>query len=86
MTEARLHLFGERLADKEARHLILILVGHQLEQIARDGLGKAPLARGLRGFGCLRLFDQRAVAFGISRILIFGEEGGAPLHHLVERL
>src|SRR5258707_907752 len=65
----------------EPRYFVLVLVGHQLEQVARDRLRKPGASPRARGFGC---FDHRyriAVALRIRRVLVVGEEGGAALDH-----
>ncbi len=80
------HLLEEIAVGVEPRHLVFVLVGHQLEQIARDRFGEPALAGRLFGFGGLHLVDQRAVAPRVAPALIGGEEGHAPLHHLLERL
>ena len=47
-------LAQERAVGVEPRHLVLVLVGHQLEQVARDRLGEPALARRLRALSARR--------------------------------
>ena len=61
------HLLQEIAVGVEPRHLVLVLVGHQLEQIARDRFGEAALAGRLGGLDGLHLLDQAAVARGVGR-------------------
>ena len=73
-----LHLREECRLGVKPRDLVLVLVGHQLEQIARDRVGKPGLARRLRGLGGLHLIDQRPVARRVVGVLIGGEELDPP--------
>ena len=50
-----LDLLEERAVGIEPRHLVLVLVGHQLEQIARDRIGKPALARSRAASAALTL-------------------------------
>src|SRR3546814_16962299 len=54
----------------EPRDLVLVLVGHQLVGIARDRLGEAGHALGLRRIGGAGLFDQRRVPVAICLVLV----------------
>ena len=59
-------LLEEVAVGVKPRHLILVLVGHQLEQIARDRF-REPASSGR--LGCFRrfdLFNQRTVARRIT--------------------
>ena len=51
--EGRGHLFLERAVGVEPGHLVFVLVGHQLEQIARHRLAELGLARRAGRFGRL---------------------------------
>src|SRR6266850_3362467 len=84
--KCRAHLTGEVVARIEARDLILVLVGHELEQIARDRVYQALLAGSARGFRRLHLLDQRAIARRVGGVLIASEERNAARDDLVERL
>ena len=79
-------LAQERAVGIEPRDLVFVLVGHQLEQVARDRLGEPAFARRLRGFGRPRLLHAFAVARGIGGVLVVGEEGDAARDRLVEIL
>ena len=68
----------------QPRHLVLVLVGHQLEQRARHGVGQRFAAE--RGLGAAHAVDGCAVACGIRVVLVGAQEVGAPCDHLVERL
>ena len=54
------HLLQERAVGVEPRDLVLVLVGHQLEQIARDGLGEPALARRLARLSAAFTFSTSA--------------------------
>jgi hypothetical protein len=82
--EGRGDLLGEVAVRVEARHLVLVLVGHELVQRLGDGLGeRAGLAHDPR-LGLAHPLHPGAVALGVSRVLVVGEVGGAPRDHLVE--
>ena len=49
----------------QPRHLVLVLVRHQLEQVARGQLGEPGLPRRLGGLGRPHLLDRFAVALRI---------------------
>ena len=57
----------------EPGDLVLVLVGHELVQVAGDGLGQRLAARDPLGLGLAHPLDQRAVALGIGGILVGGE-------------
>ncbi len=76
----------ERRIGVKPRHFILVLVGHQLEQIARHRFGEAALAGRLRGLGSLGALDEIAITRGVRCVLIIGQELHAPRHHLIEGL
>ena len=76
----------ERAVGVEPRDLVLVLVGHQLEQVARDRLGEPAFAGRLGRLGRLRLLDPAAIARGIGGVLVGGEELDAARDRLVEAL
>src|SRR3984893_2107512 len=80
-----LHLMHERAVGIEPGHLVLVLVGHQLEQIARDRIGKTALARGTRRLDGFDALDAVPIALGIGRILIVREKGRSPVDHFIQR-
>ena len=84
--ESGFHPLDERGVGVEPRHLVLILVGHQLEQITRHGFRQRALTRRLVGFGGFHLLDPIEIAARVARALIGGEERDAPVHRLGERL
>ncbi|MNI03961.1 hypothetical protein D3C73_568740 [compost metagenome] len=75
----------EIAAGVQAGHFVLVLVRHQLEQVAGHGLGQRGGAADTFGFSRAHAFDQRAVAVGVGGILVVGQEGRAALDHLVQR-
>ena len=79
-------LIEERAIGVKPRDFILVLVGHQLEQITRDGIRQPVLARRPLRLGGLGLFDPCPIAPCVSRILIIGEKFYSPLNRLGERL
>ena len=79
------HLPRKRAVGVEPRHLILILVGHQLEGVARHSFAQPALARRAALFHLSHAGDKRAVLFPISCVLVGGEKGDAARHHLVQR-
>ena len=50
-------LLEERAVGIKPRDFVFVLVGHQLEQITRNRVGEAGLARRPRGFGRFDLVD-----------------------------
>ena len=81
--EHRRHLGREGRVGVQARHFVLVLVGHQLEQVARHRLGQAGAAQ--RRLGGAHAVDEGAVLRRVGRVLVAGEELHPPRHHLVER-
>ena len=77
---------AELAVGVEARDLVLVLVGEQLEVVARDRLGQLAAARRARGLDRARALDQRAVALGIGRVLVVGEERDPARDRLVQAL
>ena len=65
-------LLGKAAVGIEPRDLVFVLVGHQLEQIARDRLREPLLAAAARRFRGFRFFDQHPVARGVSPVLVIG--------------
>ena len=80
------HLLDERVVGIEPRHLVLVLVGHQLEQVACDRLGQPAFPGRTRRLGRFRPLHPSLVARGTGRILIEREEGEAPRDRFIERL
>ena len=68
----------------EAGDLVLVLVGHQLEQVARDRLGEPARLGACARLGGPRPLDQGAVSRRVGGVLVGGEEGDAPRDDLVE--
>ena len=83
--ELRLELLSEFRARVEPRDLVLVLVGHQLEPVARDGFRQCRRTLRLLLLGRTDLVDQTTVALGVRGILVVGQEGDAARDHLVER-
>ena len=79
-------LLLERAVGIEPRHLVFVLVGHQLEQIARDRFRKPAAAGSLLRLGQARPLDPGAIAKGINGILISREKFDPAAKHLLERL
>ena len=79
--EAELHvaleLLAQRLAERrvgvQARHLVLVLVRHQLAQRQRHGAGEGLAAGGHGLLARVRLAHQRGVAPGPGGVLVLGE-------------
>ena len=69
----------------QARHLVFVLVGHELEQVTGHRLGQFGAGRN-RLFGLPHPLDQGAVALRIGAVLVGGEELDATLHHIVQAL
>ena len=53
------HLLDECVVGIEPRHLVLVLVGHQLEQVARDRVGQTAFAGRTRRLDRFRPLDHR---------------------------
>src|SRR5262249_27577999 len=68
----------KRAVGIEARPLVLVLVGHQLEEIVRGRLGETAFARRARFLRLLDGGDRPAISPRIPRALVIGQEGGAP--------
>ncbi len=72
--ELRGELLQELAVGVEARHLVLVLVGHQLVERFGDGLGESGTATGLVLLDLGDLVDEGAVARGIGFVLVIGQE------------
>ena len=83
--ELALEFPEERAVGVEARDLVLVLVGHQLEEVAGDRPASPPRPRALRARRRDAL-DALAVALRVGRVLVRGEQGCAVRDDLVERL
>jgi hypothetical protein len=81
--EHRFDLPGERRIGVQARDFVFVLVGEELEVVARDRLGERG-ASGLERFGFARALDELAVALGVRGILVRGEEFDPARDQLVE--
>ena len=79
------HTVEEGGVGVQACHLVLVLVGHEFEQVTRHRFGQRRFARG-SGFGLLHLRDERAVLLGIGGVLVAGKEVHAALHQALDRL
>ncbi len=83
-----LEFLGQALEEPglgvQPRDLVLVLVGHQLEQRAGDRLAQG--GRAGRRLGGADPVDHGAVAPGIGRVLVGGEEVGAAGDDPVDRL
>ena len=75
----------EIAAGIEAGDFVLVLVGHQLEGITRDGLAQIVEARRAFLLDLAHLVDQRPIALRVSRVLILGKKLHAAGDLLVER-
>src|SRR5262249_1896746 len=58
----------------EPCHLILVLVGEELEVVPRDRLGEAAEPRRALRLGMDDAIDQTAVALGVGCVLVAGQE------------
>ena len=83
--ELRRQLPLERAIGVKPGDLVFVFIGHQLEQIARGGLGQRGLAGQLRLLGGADALHRAPVALGIGLILVFPEEGRAPADHRFQR-
>ena len=70
----------------QPRYFVLVLVGHQLEQVAGHGFGQRGAWRGIpqQRFGRAHLLDKGFVLRRICRVLVAGKEVHAGLDHLVQ--
>ena len=85
--ELLLQLLLERAVGVQARHLVLVLVGHQLEQAGRRRAGEGQ--RGItaqRRFAFTQLAHPRLETAGVSRVLVGGEVGHAAGQQRIQRL
>src|SRR3546814_21093463 len=67
-------LAAELAIAVEPRHLVLVLVGQQLEIVAGDRLGQALAAFRPLGLDAAHPFHQRAIALGQRGVLIARSE------------
>ena len=79
------HTVEEGGVGVQACHLVLVLVGHEFEQVTCHRFGQRRFARG-SGFGLLHLFDKSAVLLGIGCVLVVGEEVHTALDQALDRL
>src|SRR5580704_5781999 len=82
--ELPLQFFQKRAVGIEPRHFVFILVGHQREQVARHGLGKAGKAAGEFCFSDTNRPHRVAIALRVSGILVILEKRGAVFDQAVE--
>src|SRR5262249_13338939 len=77
--DAAREFVGQRLGDvgieREPRHLVLVLVGHELEEVARDRLGEPRLARHLRRLGLAHAPHELRVPTRVARALVGDQLG-----------
>ena len=86
--EVQLHIPFKALADAgpegrvavQAGHLVLVLVGHELEEVVCHGLRQAGLTQ--RGLGLFDAPHGLCIALRVSRVLVLGEEGHTALDGL----
>ena len=78
---------GQRAAEvftaEQARHLVLILVSHQLEQVVRHGGGQRLLAGG-GALGLPHVLDKVHVAARIGFVLVGRQEAAAMREHSIQ--
>ncbi len=79
--ELRLELLAEFRLAVEPRHLVLVLVGQELEVVAGDGLGQRQIVRRI---GIAHALDQLAIAARQPGVLVAGKEVHAPLDDLFQ--
>ena len=79
--ELRLELLAEFRLAVEARHLVLILVGQELEVVAGNGLGQRQIVRAI---GLVHTLDKLAIAARQPGVLVAGKEIHAPLDDLFQ--
>ncbi|MNX87618.1 hypothetical protein D3C86_1195500 [compost metagenome] len=86
--ELRFQLGAEGWVAVQARHLVLVLVGHQLGVAARHHRAQAQLGVGAEqgAFGGGHFIHQRAEAAGVGGVLVVGEQQLAVGDQLVEVL
>ena len=87
--EHGLDLFFKSALRVQARHLVLVFVGHQLKESPRHRLAQQVLAAhglGQAFFSGLHARHQGRVALGISSILVIGQKLDAASHQRVQAL
>ena len=67
-------LLAKSVVGIEPRHLIFVLVGHQLEQVLGHRFGEFTRRRRGLGFGGADFRNGREIAVGIGLVLIFTQE------------
>ncbi len=83
--ELLLQPLAELAAGVQARDLVFVLVRHQLEQVAPDGLGQVGAARRARLLGGAHARHEVGVAPRVAGALVVAQERRAARDHLVER-
>ncbi len=81
--ELRLELLAEFRLAVQPRHLVLVLVGEELEVVAGDGLGQRQV---IGAIGLTHPLDQLAIAARQPGTLVAGEEIHAPVDDLFQGL
>ena len=84
--EGRRDLLGELAVRVEPRHLVFVLVGHELEEVARDRVGERRRVGDRMRLGGPDALDRNPVALGVGAVLVSGQESDAAGDRLVERL
>src|SRR3546814_16503295 len=77
LVELLLQFLAKVAAGVQARDLVLVLVGHELEEVAGHGFGEVGRAARLRLLGGAHLRHEVGVAPRVRRVLVVDEEGGA---------
>src|SRR5258706_6924959 len=77
-------LLLERAVGVQPRDLVFVLVGEQLGVVARDRFAQLGRARRF-ALALAHALNQLAIALGIGRVLVRGEELDATLDQLVQR-
>ena len=78
------HLVVETAVSMQPCHFILVLVGHQLEQVPGDSLAQQRFSQ--HRFGLLDPLHQIFVTLGIGRVLVIGQKRHAPGHQVRQPL
>ena len=71
----------KRRIGVQARHLVLVFVSHELEEVARHRLGERGFVQ--RDLGRTHTLDQAAVARGIGGVLVVGQKSHTPRNHVI---
>ena len=83
--ELAFELVDEAAVGVEARHLVFVLVGHQLEKAAGDRLGQALTTLGATGLRRVDLGHEVTVLLRIGSVLVRGQIRRAPRDELGEQ-